>query len=48
MTKVRTDWAFTLYVYLGYRVAEDDEDFRALNAAIKSIIQSERQKWKKK
>lgn len=48
MTKPRRDWAWKLYVALGYRVAEDEEDFRALNRAIKGIIQSERQRKPKK
>ena len=44
MTALRKDWAWKMYMYLGYRVTEDEESLRAFNACIKSIIQSERQR----
>jgi hypothetical protein len=43
-TPLRRDWAWRLHCWLGYRIVEDDEQLRALNACIKGIIQSERQK----
>jgi hypothetical protein len=48
MTRLRRDWAWMMYMHLGYRVTEDDETLRAFNRCIKSIIQSERQKKKKR
>jgi hypothetical protein len=37
----RTDWAWRLYQHMGFRVVEDDEQLKALNAAIESIIANE-------
>lgn len=46
VTKLRRDWARKLHTALGYMVVEDDESLRALNACIKGIVQSERQRKK--
>ena len=46
VTPLRKDWANKMHMYLGYLPVEDDESLRAFNACIKSIIQSERTKWK--
>ena len=48
MTKLRTDWAWKMHKYLGYRPCEDEEDLRGFNLCIKHIISKERAKWKKK
>lgn len=48
MTALKGDWHAKMHMALGYRVCEDEDDLRAFNACIKSIIQSERQKWQAK
>lgn len=47
VTPLRKDWFWKIHKYLGYRVVEDDEQLRALNRCIRSIVQSERQRRKK-
>jgi len=48
LTKLRRDWAAKMHMALGYLPVEEEESLRAFNACIKGIIQSERQKRKKR
>jgi hypothetical protein len=47
MTKPRKDWAWKMYMYLGYQVVEDDEQLRAFNACIKAIRRQKSGKFKR-
>ena len=44
VTPLKRDWANKMHTYLGYRPCDDDDDLRAFNKCIKSIIASERNK----